>query len=138
MRLLEPLGHAVELVGQCLKLVAALHCDPMIERARADARSACTQYLDRRHHPAHQKQACQDRDPDTDDHEDHGPPYGRVQGRKCFGDRHLDEDGPVQRGDGCVRGEDFVAPHVPADHGVHIGACVAARCGGVRPDLGER
>ena len=58
IRVLETLGHAVELVGQRLQFVTASYFNTMIERSRANAGSARTQHLDRRHHPAHKIQTC--------------------------------------------------------------------------------
>ena len=54
-------GHAVELLGQRLQLVAGAHVDALVERARPDPRRARLERPDRRHHAPGEHEAGQQR-----------------------------------------------------------------------------
>ena len=62
LRILQPRGGVVELLGERLELVAGADVDAVIELALADARGALLQQADRRDHPAGQRDARQHRE----------------------------------------------------------------------------
>ena len=113
VRLVELGRHAVELVGEPLELVAGLHVDPLVERARADPRRARLERVDRGRHAPRQEEARQDRQRDADEEEPDGAVGGRVEGRERLAERLLDEDPPAERRDRRRRRQDLAPCRSP-------------------------
>ena len=102
--LLQPLGHAVELLGERAQLVASSDVDSLIERSSADLRRRHLHRLDRPGHPAGEHDARADGQGEEDDQEQGGAPDRRVERRERLAQRLLDEhppSGPVDRLEGA-------------------------------------
>ena len=62
IRFLQSAGHIVELICECLDLIASLDGDTLRKVAAANARRAGTQRLDRHHHPSGEEHAGHERE----------------------------------------------------------------------------
>ena len=89
-------GHAVELPGERLELVAGAHLDLAFEVAGADALRAFLQRSDGPHHAAREVHGGQRREQQAGDDQRHGAHDGRVQRRVDLCHRLLDEHLPAQ------------------------------------------
>ena len=136
--LLQARRHAVELLGEGLKLVARAHLDALAEVAGLHALGARLEGADGRDHPTREHQARHDGERDAEDEEERGAPDGRAERLEGLLERLLDEDRPSQRRDGRVRGEHLLPSCVA--RGVHAGRRLLAgsrRTGERRLDLLE-
>src|SRR5918999_5549125 len=96
VRLAQLLGHAVELLGERLELVAGADLDLLVELARADALRAFLQRVDRAHHVAREVQRGERRKEKTGDDQRDGAKDGGVERGVDLGHRLLDEYFPSE------------------------------------------
>ncbi len=103
---LEVRGHAVEVAGEVFELVAGLDVDVAVEFAGADPRGARLQLADRHGHAAGEKQRSQCRQDKGEGEQRGGAQCRAVERRQGFAQRQFDKDGPAERRDCGVRGQD--------------------------------
>ncbi|MNC88106.1 hypothetical protein D3C83_38930 [compost metagenome] len=91
---LQAFGHAVEIVGQSLQLVARAHVDPVLERTGAELRGSGRQRMDRHRHAACEEPRCDRCDGKAEKQETCGPPQRPDQRLQCFLQRQFHEYQP--------------------------------------------
>ena len=137
VRLVELGRHAVELVGEPLELVARLHVDPLVERARPDPLRARLERPDRGRHAPGQEEARQHRERHAGDEEGDGAVRRGIEGREGLAEGLLHEDPPAERRDRRRCRQDL-APAGVLGHGhLPVRRARRRRAGQRRPDLLE-
>ncbi len=97
IRLAQLRGHAVELVGERLELVAGLDRDLRVEVAGADALRAFLQHADRPRHVPREPYGGEGGEKDTGDEQGDGAEYRGVERLVDLRHRLLDEHLPAER-----------------------------------------
>jgi hypothetical protein len=104
-----------------LEFIAGLDVDMPVELAGADPRSARLQFPDGHGHAAREEQCRQCRQDKGEDEQSGGTQHRAVKRRQGLVQRQFDKDGPAQRRDCGVRGQDRFGVDAFGDHDHLIG-----------------
>src|SRR5262249_36772139 len=99
--LLQPAGHVIELVGECLELIAGFDFNPLREVAATDSSRSGTQSLDRHNHPARKKYSGDSRKTERGEQNQSGTLNRGHQWLIGLAYRQLDKNGPAKRCNRC-------------------------------------